>query len=206
VSELDPAAVVAACRAAHERLIATAATIDDATARQPSRLPGWTVGHVLTHLARNADGHARRLSGALRGEDLPRYAGGSAERARGIEEGAGRPARALIADVTGSAHRLEAVWARSIEAGWPNPDFLGGDKFPITASPMRRLREVEVHHVDLGLGYEPADWPDLYLGWELGHALNRLPRRLSAPDARSLLAWLTGRGDLPKDLELGPWM
>ena len=32
------------------------AGLDDAGARSASLLPGWTVGHVLTHLARNADG------------------------------------------------------------------------------------------------------------------------------------------------------
>ena len=30
------------------------------------------------------------------------------------------------------------------------------------AVPWARLREVEVHHVDLGAGYSPADWPDAF--------------------------------------------
>ena len=30
------------------------------------------------------------------------------------------------------------------------------------AVPWARLREVEVHHVDLGAGYTPADWPDAF--------------------------------------------
>ena len=34
----------------------------------PSLLPGWTVGHVLTHLARNADSMTLALAGAERGE------------------------------------------------------------------------------------------------------------------------------------------
>ena len=33
----------------------------------PSRLPGWTVGHVLTHLARNADSMVRVLGAAEAG-------------------------------------------------------------------------------------------------------------------------------------------
>jgi maleylpyruvate isomerase len=81
-----------ACRETHERLIATASKIDDATARRPSRLPGWNVGHVLTHIARNADGHYRRVQAALRGESAARYPGGKEQREREIEEGAGRPA------------------------------------------------------------------------------------------------------------------
>jgi maleylpyruvate isomerase len=54
------------------RLLATAAALTDAQAREPSLLPGWTRGHVLTHIARNADGMV----------NLP----------RGVpERGAGRP-------------------------------------------------------------------------------------------------------------------
>jgi maleylpyruvate isomerase len=207
VTEPDPAAAIEACHAAHERVAATASTVDDSTARRPSRLPGWTVGHVLTHIARNADGHLRRLEGALRGEDIPRYPGGMPERDKEIEAGATRPATELAADITESARRLEDVWRRSVEAGWPNAHFLGDDRFPTPGSPLRRLREVEMHHVDLGLGYEPADWPDLYVDWELTQALSRLPQRLSAPaDTRRLLAGLTGRADWPADLRLGPWM
>ncbi|HEU5107251.1 MAG TPA: maleylpyruvate isomerase N-terminal domain-containing protein, partial [Micromonosporaceae bacterium] len=180
----DPAAAVAACRAAHERVVATARAVTDEVARQPSRLPDWTVGHVLTHIARNADGHAHRLSGALRGEDLARYPGGMSQRDQDIEDGAGRPAGELAADVADSARRLEEAWDRCAASGWPNDHLLGDDRFPISGSPLRRLREVEIHHVDLGLGYEPADWPDFYLDWELAHALKRLPGRLSGPDSR----------------------
>jgi maleylpyruvate isomerase len=200
----DP--VIDACLAAHRRVIATASAIDDATARRPSALPGWSVGHVLTHIARNADGLTRRLGGVLRGEDIPRYPEGMAGRDRDIELGAGRPAAELAADVADSAHRLEEIWSRLAEAGWPNDHFLGNDNFPPSGSPLRRLREVEVHHVDLGLGYTPADWPDLYLDWELPKALERLPERLDPADRRRLLAYLIGRAELPKDLALGDWM
>jgi hypothetical protein len=48
---------------------------------------------VITHLARNADAHGRRLAGALQGEDVAKYPGGAAQREREIAEGAGRPAR-----------------------------------------------------------------------------------------------------------------
>lgn len=193
-----------ACREAHERLIATASKIDDAIARRPSRLPGWSVGHVLTHIARNADGYVRRVEGALRGEDLGRYAGGKAERDKGIEEGAGRPAAELLADVTESARRLDEVFAEAERAGWPNDEFLGRDEWPVSQSPLYRMREVEVHQVDLGVGYEPSDWSDLYVGWELGRQLDTLPGRLSGPDQRQLLAWLMGRAGQP-DLRVSDW-
>lgn len=197
--------IVLTCLDSHRRLLQTLAAVDDEAVRQPSRLPGWTVGHVLTHIARNADGHTRRLVGALRGEDLPRYPGGSEQRDAEIAEGAGRPASELIDDVRTSATRLEAVWEQLEEVGWPGADLYADDDFPVSQSPLRRLREVEVHHVDLGLGYEPAEWPDVYVQWELRLALQRLPSRFEPGDERRFLAWLLNRSPLPDGLELRSW-
>lgn len=68
------------------------AGLSDDDMRSASALPGWSLGHVLTHLARNADAHARRLAGALVGQDVPKYGPGQDQRAGEIESGAGRPA------------------------------------------------------------------------------------------------------------------
>jgi maleylpyruvate isomerase len=205
--EIELPAAIGMSQAAHQRLLVTVGTIDDASVGRPSRLPGWTVGHVLTHIARNADGHTRRLEGALNGIEVPRYPGGPAERERDIQAGASRTARQLYEDVDESAKRLEATWERSAAAGWPNAQLLATDHYPTTGSPVRRLREVEVHHVDLGLGYEVTDWPDEYVAWELPLALERLPRRLTDDkDAHRLLGWLTGRSPNLDGVELPPWM
>jgi maleylpyruvate isomerase len=205
--EPTPETAIELARAAHRRLIATAERIDDRGARRPTRLPGWTVGHVLTHLARNADGHTRRLEGALQGREVARYPGGDAQRDGEIETGAGRPADELIRDLIDSVTRLEQTWSRSEQAGWPHTELLAADRFPTTGSPLRRLREVEIHHVDLGLGYQPSDWPDEYVEWELATSLERLPMRLGGgTEARRFLAWLTGRADWPEGLTLTPWL
>lgn len=194
------------CRAAHQRVIAAAGELKDETARRPSLLPGWSVGHVLTHLARNADGHARRLEAALGGEEIARYPGGLAEREKDIEAGATRPAQELAADVAGSAARLEDVWARSEGAGWPHRHLLAGDRWTTPESPWWRLREVEVHHVDLGLGYGPEDWPEEYVRWELPRVLSSLPDRIQDPhDAGRLITWLIGRRDDPGPIRFEPW-
>jgi maleylpyruvate isomerase len=206
-TEQQAAAAIDLCRTAHHRLVAAISGLSDEAVTRPSRLPGWTVGHVLTHLARNADGHSRRLEGALRGEEVARYAGGESQRDQEIEAGALRSAYDLIADVSTSAERLEDVWSRSVIAGWPNRHLLADDTWPTDASPLRRLREVEVHHVDLGLGYTPEDWPEEYVGWELPLVLERLPQRIPDPAGRRrFLAWLIGRADQPEQLELDPWM
>jgi maleylpyruvate isomerase len=202
----DPSEAIELCRAAHGRLLRTVATITDAQVGSPSRLPDWTVGHVLAHLARNADGHTRRLEAALRGEDVPRYPGGSAQRATDISQGAARPAAELFEDIRVTQVRLELAWDKSTSANWPHPEFRGTDKWPATASPVRRLREVEIHHFDLGLGYQPSDWPAAYVAWELPMLLASVPDRLQhLEDSTDLVVWLAGRGPVPGDIELGPW-
>lgn len=203
----EPGAAIAWCRAAHERLHATVAGIDDHTARKPSLLPGWTVGHVLTHIARNADGHALRLEGALQGKEVARYPGGPAQRSHDIEDGATRPSEALRRDVAESAKRLEETWGRCEAAGWPNAQLLAGDRWATTMSPIVRFREVEVHHVDLDLGYGATDWPEEYVSWELPQALATIPKRLrDGADARRLLAWLIGRSRSAGEIDLRPWL
>jgi len=204
--DADPGQAIGLCRAAHARLMATVAGLTDEQVRSPSTLPGWTIGHVLTHLARNADGHSRRLGGALRGVDVPRYPGGSAQRDSEIEAGARRPAAEIIADLVASQDRLERAWEASAAAGWPHPELRGDDHWPTTASPVRRLREVEMHHLDLGVGYEPSEWPEDYVAWELPRLLATVPSRLQrSTDARALVAWLSGRGPVPAAILLDPW-
>ena len=204
--EGDPGAAIALARASHERLLAAASTLTDEQLRAPSRLPGWTVGHVLTHLARNAEGHARRLEGALRGEDEPRYPGGMEQRDGDIASGSTRSSSEIVEDVDATNRRLEEVWDRCSSAGWPHADLLGGDYWPITESPVRRLREVEMHHVDLGIGYEPTEWPDAYVDWELPQILSTLPDRVARQaDRRDLVAWLSGRRTDPPDPSLESW-
>jgi maleylpyruvate isomerase len=202
----DPVATIALCQTAHARLLTTVQGVTDEQVRGESRLPGWTIAHVLTHIARNADGHAVRLDAALRGEDLPRYPGGTPQRNSDIAGGATRAAAELVDDLRASQARLDQVWERSVTAGWPHRELLGSDDWPTIASPSRRLREVEIHHVDLGLGYEPTDWPDEYVEWELPLILATVPGRVQGEaDIRQLVAWLSGRRPLPGAIQLDPW-
>lgn len=157
---------------------------------------------MVTHLARNADGHTHRLEG----EDRPRYPGGTAQRDADIAAGAGRPAAEIGEDLEVAQGRLEQTWERCRDAGWPNPELVGEDGWPTTGSPARRLREVAIHHVDMGVGYETSEWPDAYVEWDLPVLLATVPGRLGDPgDARAMLAWLAGRAPLPTRLELKPW-
>lgn len=185
---------------AHQRLLARldealeAGTLDPAV---PSRLPGWTVGHVLTHLARNADSMVRVLDG------LPQYEHGADGRADDIERGAGRPADVLVDDVRTGIWRLETRWAAPVD--WDaTSEVLSEQRVRRAEVPFRRWRETEVHHVDLGLGYEFGDLPTEYVRRELrvlGMLWNaRRPMGMTGLPPRAIelapperLAWLLGR-------------
>ena len=147
----------------------------DSWARQPSLLPGWTRGHVLNHLARNADAMVRTLSGTVRGEKIPMYDGEDA-RAADIEAGAGRPAAELAADVTDSAGRLEQTWSRLDDADWQHDAVTREGAVPAIRLIGMRWREVEIHRVDLADRYGPGDWPASFVAPLLPSLLD--PRRI----------------------------
>jgi maleylpyruvate isomerase len=98
------------------------------------------------------------------------------------------------------------VWARSAGEGWPHRHLLAGDHWTTPESPWRRLREIEVHHVDLGIGYLPEDWSEEYVRWELPRLLASLPDRIRDPhDAGRMIAWLIGRAGQPGPVRFEPW-
>ena len=81
----DPLGLSGDIEQATSRLLASVRDIQDVGA--PSRLPGWTQGHVLTHIARNADGAVNLLTWARTGVVTPQYASWAAREAD-IEAGA----------------------------------------------------------------------------------------------------------------------
>ncbi|HEX3334155.1 MAG TPA: maleylpyruvate isomerase N-terminal domain-containing protein [Acidimicrobiales bacterium] len=193
-----PTEWVAGCVAAQAALGAALTDLDDATARGPSRLPDWSVGHVLTHIARNADSVVWRLEGAARGELRDQYPGGLEQRRADIEAGAGRRAAELVDDVRASSAAVERVMAELPRAAWDAPSRTSrGVVEPSRDAVLSRWREVVVHHDDLGLGPVPIP-PGLVAAW----LPRELPRLGERADPGALLAWVIGRGDPPA---LAPW-
>src|SRR5215470_8753040 len=207
------------------RLVTTAAALTDAQTREPSLLPGWTRGHVLTHMARNADGLANLLSWARTGRETPMYASADSRRAD-IDRGSGRPASELVADVERTAAAFAADAASLPEDAWTVPvRALQGPPFPALEVLERRLSEVEILHVDLAAGYLPGDWPADFVAGALPRVAGSFAGRQDSPSflvcadgsprefrigperppagsfvsvhgqAATLLAWLLGRGD-----------
>ena len=155
----DPLALLAELDRATRRVLATAETLTDPSA--PSALPGWTQGHVLTHIARNADSMCNLVTWARTGVETPQYPSRE-HRDKGIEAGAGRPLPELIADVRDSADRFASAAGDLPAEAWTFELALPGGPQKAAVIPWRRLREVEVHHVDLGATYTPADWPESF--------------------------------------------
>ncbi len=127
----------------------------------PSALPGWSRGHVVAHLALNAEGLTRALVGVVEGSDVPQY-DSSAARAADIEELAGAPEDELRARFLASCTRLAKATA-ALQEGHLDATVRrtasGRRTFGARSVPGRRLVEVAVHHVDLDVGHRRTDWP-----------------------------------------------
>ncbi|MGW0423450.1 maleylpyruvate isomerase family mycothiol-dependent enzyme [Streptomyces sp. NPDC003015] len=210
---IDHAHDLESVRGATERLLTAAATMDNAAVTQSSRLPGWSRGHVLAHLSRNADA----LVNVLRGQ--PMYPSAEARDAD-IERDAPRLLDVQLADLRASAARFDetaaapADWSRTVE-------LRNGVTDSASRVPFRRWVEVELHHVDLGIGYELEDLSEEFTQREINFLTERFRGHPEVPalfvqedDGRriptggagdpalvvtgrqaDLLGWLTGRRD-----------
>jgi maleylpyruvate isomerase len=147
-------------REATRRLVRTVDELADDEFDAPSLLPGWTRAHVIAHLALNAEGLGRALAGVAAGEIVPMYDSDEA-RDRDIEELAAAAPPEL-------RQRLEAATTRFSDGAAAlasdhdglrvhrSPD---GPTWPAATTLGKRLREVEIHHVDLDVDYTRHDWP-----------------------------------------------
>ncbi|MEU5364456.1 maleylpyruvate isomerase family mycothiol-dependent enzyme [Streptomyces sp. NPDC005925] len=185
---IDHAHDLVCVRDATERLLDAVGKLDNASVTESSRLPGWTRGHVLAHLARNADA----LVNVLRGR--PMYVSAEARDAD-IERDAPRALDAHLTDVRDSAARFQdtgaapADWSRTVE-------LRNGVTDTAARVPFRRWVEVELHHVDLGIGYELDDLPEEFTQRETGFLADRFAGHPDVPPTRlsdGTRAWRTGR-------------
>jgi maleylpyruvate isomerase len=159
---------------ATQRLLGTARVIPEPELRLPSLLPGWTRGHVLTHLARNADAMRSLLAGARSGQERLMYASAQ-EREEDIDQGAGRSSKELAGDLASSAMALRTVMLALPDDAWQFPVRVpDSGPFPAEELLPRRLVEVELHHCDLDYGYGPADWPAAFATMDLPEPLRAL--------------------------------
>ncbi|KOG13715.1 maleylpyruvate isomerase family mycothiol-dependent enzyme [Streptomyces viridochromogenes] len=185
---IDHARDLVSVREATDRLLTAAAKLDNASVTEPSRLPGWSRGHVLAHLARNADALVNVLEGR------PMYVSAKARDAD-IERDAPRPLDVHLTDVRESAARFQeagatpADWSRTVE-------LRNGVTDAAARVPFRRWVELELHHVDLGIGYELEDVPAEFVEREIDFLTDRFTGHPDVPSSRltdGTRAWSTGR-------------
>jgi maleylpyruvate isomerase len=168
----------------------------------PSLLPDWSRAHVVAHLALNAEGMARALRGVVADEDNhePRAMYDSDER-RDSDIAAlsaadhGECRDRLMSATTHLQEAMQAIpddrWETRVER---TP---GGRRMRAGSFPGMRLRELEIHHVDLGAGYSTSDWTVAFAE----HLLDAMAKRLD-PDVAfeikpldSSRSWILGSGE-----------
>jgi maleylpyruvate isomerase len=202
-------------------LVRTVDSLTEDELRAPSLLPRWTRGHVVAHLTLNAEGLTNVLRGAALDAAVPMYRSPEA-RDSDISELAGRDAATLrdrlLASVTGLGEAILAVppdrWsARAQRTPGNRATFAAADV------PLMRLREVALHHADLGTAFTRTDWPagvaeimtgslthrvatpctlharDVGRTWAAGAGDSVSPGPTVSGSAADLAWWLSGRGD-----------
>jgi len=206
--------------AATARLLGGTISVSDDDWRGPSHLPGWSRGHVATHIARQADGLVRLAGWARTGTRVEMYASHD-QREDEIQAGASRSGLELQVDLDTSARQLEEAFEAVAEAdAWDAVvELRGGLQVPARLLPLARLLEVTLHHVDLDVGYTVADVDTPTADWLLEWCAFRLRERDDFPrlelvssttrmtvgssgrgrtvrgSSADLLGWLTGRLD-----------
>jgi maleylpyruvate isomerase len=219
--EATETANVGPVSAATERLLHTAATFDADGLRGPSLCAGWTRAHVLSHLARNADALGNLLRWATTGVETPMYTSVEA-RGADIDTGARRGPDEIVDDLRATAERFSAAIAAVPDEAWERQVRMGaaaaGRTIPARRVLWERLKELELHHVDLDAGYSPDDWAPWFVERALAETLRRFGRRDDMPELTvvvdgtperfgsggtttisgsptPMLGWLTGRSD-----------
>lgn len=170
-----PTATADLVHTASQRLVRTVDSLDHDAWARPSLLPGWTVAHVLAHLALNAEALAGALTGVTHGSPVNMYRSQDARDADIEELAAAGPARIrdrVFGSVTLFGEAL-AELPRELAGTRIERTPGSGTFFPAGAVGSMRLREVEIHHADLDAGYSPADWPEEFTVLLLDHAAKR---------------------------------
>lgn len=168
-------------REATGRLLMTVRSLTEPELNAPSLCSGWTRGHVLAHVALNADSLVNLLTWACTGIETPQYSSSEA-RDGDIEAAAGRSVGEHLATLRDSAERFEhAARELPLERWSFTVRGIGGDAQPASNYLIARRREVEVHHADLACDYGSEHWPEDFVIEELAHAAAKLSRRAGAP-------------------------
>ncbi|NYH78372.1 maleylpyruvate isomerase [Actinopolyspora biskrensis] len=173
--------LIAAVQSATNTLLETVETMDEVSVHAPSSLPGWSRAHVISHLARNADGCVNLLTWARTGVEHPMYPS-RADRDADIAEGSHRNHRLLFEDLAASSGRFFEAARTLPQEAW-NSLVIGAPGKPVPAHEVLRARllEVRVHLVDLDCGFGFEDIPRDDLERLLNDAVRQFGGRPDVP-------------------------
>jgi maleylpyruvate isomerase len=196
---------------AAQRLTRTVDALHGDDWEAPSLLPGWSRAHVVAHLALNAEGMARILRGVVADADEapPAMYDSDEKRDSDIADLAAQGATALRDRLLAATSELADAVASVPASGWEGriERTPGGRSMATSSLPGMRLRELEIHHVDLDAGATTADWPREFAE----HLLDAMSRRemSSAFEVKPLdsdRTWLYGNAEAeyPVPVVTGP--
>ena len=195
---MRPDDVIDACRSSHRDLVTAVTPLSHDDFRSPSLLPGYSRGHVVAHVINKTTAHVSLFGGALVGETRRLHPDGY-DPDRAAQVGATRSALELCAELKRSFEQLETAWETLDDGMWDRQGIMTAGPRTMAEIVTHHLRNVEVHHVDLDIGYRPSDWCALFVEIELAKRMRALPDRA---EHAALLAWLVGRAPAP---DLDPW-
>ena len=126
----------------------------------PSLLPGWTVGHVLTHVARNADAYTNLLTWAADRRGDPRVRDARRPARRASRPAPPGPLAEQLDDIRAAHERFADAAAAMPAEAWTF-------HLPSTGSPRRRCRgpgcaRSRCTTSTSAADYTPADWSEAF--------------------------------------------
>jgi maleylpyruvate isomerase len=151
------------------RLVRSVDAMTDDQWPQPSLLPGWTRAHVVAHLTLNAEGLSAALEGVHEGRPVPMYASDEARDSDISALSSASPSALrdrFLASTTVIGEWVEELAPNLAETSIERTP--GGRQFPAGIAGEMRVREVEIHHADLGLDYTAADWTPEFVDLLMG--------------------------------------
>jgi maleylpyruvate isomerase len=177
---------------AHQCLNEFVSSLSDEQLRSPSRLPGWTVGHVVAHVALNARAFERAARSAMASSPSTMYDSVDSRNAD-IERHSTLTTTEATLLVSAACAAMEAVWGElftGVDSGTFPASILdtqtatasGHPEFEINQIMLRRLREVEVHSIDCGIRTRSIDsWSSSFVDADIVSQFATVPRRTSTP-------------------------
>jgi maleylpyruvate isomerase len=167
----------------------------------PSLLSGWTRAHVVAHLALNAEAMARLVHAVVAdspSDAMPAMYDSDAQREGDIQELARADPSEIRERLLGGTTVLHQAFTAVPEDTWSTrvERTPGGLSLRVSSLPSMRVREVEVHHVDLGVGYTTRRWPPSFSVLLVDAMTRRLepPHRFEIRPLDADRTWVLGPG------------